>query len=274
MFKSFVKRLFLLIVFLLSFRASFAMVNKIDTLGVDSLIALQEEQKPKITQIDILKEELSTIVDDSLKAPIYTQIAVEYSKYDTIGNKKQRHAYQNLAISNTMSAIHYYSKYDDTTGLRVSFDMLAKVYHAQHKYTQAKWFILQSNTLSRAKNDNPNIVASLLELSSIKSDIKDYNLALRDLSEALTISSKNHYSKQESQVQLHYALLYNVMKNYTKATIALKRHNAIDDSIKKDEEARMMAKINMKDSLQLMKKKLYTISNKKSYKINSSKRIA
>ena len=274
MFKSFVKRLFLLIVFLLSFRASFAMVNKIDTLGVDSLIALQEEQKPKISQIDILKEELNTIVDDSLKAPIYTQIAVEYSKYDTIGNKKQRHAYQNLAISNTMSAIHYYSKYDDTTGLRVSFDMLAKVYHAQHKYTQAKWFILQSNTLSRAKNDNPNIVASLLELSSIKSDIKDYNLALRDLSEALTISSKNHYSKQESQVQLHYALLYNVMKNYTKATIALKRHNAIDDSIKKDEEARMMAKINMKDSLQLMKKKLYTISNKKSYKINSSKRIA
>ena len=152
--------------------------------------------------------------------------------------------------------------------------MLAKVYHDQHKYTQAKWFILQSNTLSRAKNDNPNIIASLIELSSIKSDIKDYNLAIRDLNEALAISSKNHYPKQESQVQLHYAMLYNVMKNYTKATIALKRHNAIDDSIKKDEEARMMAKVNMKDSLQLMKKKLYTISNKRSYKINSSKRIA
>ncbi len=97
---------------------------------------------------------------------------------------------------------------------------------------------------------------------------------MRDLNEALTISTKNHYSKQESQVQLHYALLYNVMKDYTKATIALKRHNAIDDSIKRDEEAKMMAKLNMKDSLQLMKKKLYIINNKKSYKINSSKRIA
>jgi hypothetical protein len=268
MFTSFTKRLFLLVFFLLCFRASFAMINKVDSLD------LQEEQKPRTSQIDSLKQELNSIVDDSLKAPIYTQIASGYSKYDTIGNKKQRHNYQNLAISNTLSAIHYYSKYNDTTGLRVSFDMLAKVYHDQHKYTQAKWFILQSNTLSRAKNDNPNIIASLIELSSIKSDIKDYSLAIRDLNEALAISSKNHYPKQESQVQLHYAMLYNIMKNYAKATIALKRHNAIDDSIKKDEEARMMAKVNMKDSLQLMKKKLYTISNKRSYKINSSKRIA
>ena len=244
------------------------MINKIDTLE------LKEQQKARVSTVDSLKQELDAIVDDSLKAPIYTQIASEYIKYDTVRNKKQRHVYQNLAISNTMSAIHYYSKYDDTTGLRVSFDMLTKVYHTQHKYTQAKWFILQSNTLSRAKNDNPNIISSLIELSSIKSDIKDYKLAMRDLNEALTISSKNHYPKQESQVQLHYALLYNVMKDYTKATIALKRHNAIDDSIKRDEEAKMMAKLNMKDSLQLMKKKLYIIGNKKSYKISSSKRIA
>jgi tetratricopeptide (TPR) repeat protein len=244
------------------------MINKADSLD------FQEQQKARLSTVDSLKQELNAIVDDSLKAPMYTQISSEYSKYDTISNKKQRHIYQNLAISNTLSAIHYYSKYDDTTGLRVSFDMLAKVYHDQHKYTQAKWFILQSNTLSRAKNDNPNIIASLIELSSIKSDIKDYNLAIRDLNEALTISSKNHYQKQESQVQLHYALLYNVMRNYTKASIALKRHNAIDDSIKRDEEARMMAKVNMKDSLQFMKKKLYTISNKRSYKANSSKRIA
>ena len=52
--------------------------------------------------------------------------------------------------------------------------------------------------LSRAKNDNPNIIASLLELASIKTDIKDYTLAMRDLNEALSISSKNHYPKLES----------------------------------------------------------------------------
>ena len=241
-------------------------VNKSDSLN----ITLTELQSPKRTTFDSLKQELNAIVDDSLKAPVYTQIAVEYLKHDTVKNKKQRHAYQNEVINNTMSALHYYSKYNDTTGLRISFDALAKVYHAQHKYPQAKWFILQSNSLSRIKNDNPNIIASLMELASIKTDIKDYTLAMRDLNEALVISARNHMPQQQSQVQLHFALLYNVMKNYAKATIAMKRHNAIDDSIKKDEEARMMAKLNTKDSLQQIKKKLYTSNSKK----KSTKKIA
>jgi len=128
--------------------------------------------------------------------------------------------------------------------------------------------------LSRAKNDNQNIIVSLLELAAIKTDIKDYTLAMRDLNEALMISLKNHYPHQESEVQLHYALLYNIMRNHAKADIALKRHDAIEDSIKKSEEARIMAKMNAKDSVQQAKKKFYTISNKKLYKTASSKRIA
>ncbi|MGZ3821217.1 MAG: hypothetical protein ACXVB6_11530, partial [Mucilaginibacter sp.] len=162
----------------------------------------------------------------------------------------------------------------DTIGLRTCFDNLAKVYHSQHKYIQAKWFILQSNTLSRQKNDKPNIISSLIELSSIKADIKDYSLAMRDLNEALIISSKNHYPQQESDVQLHYALLYNVMKNYAKASIALKRHTAIEDSIKRDEEAKLMAKLNTRDSLQQVKKKLYTIDNRRYYRTNFSRKVA
>jgi tetratricopeptide (TPR) repeat protein len=268
MFTPYTKKLLLLVFLLYSFQTLFASTNK-----TDSLI-LQEQTITKHNSIDSLKQEVEAVVDDSLKAPLYSHIASEYLKYDTISNKKQRRIYQNEAIKNTISAIHYYSRYDDTTGLRMSFDVLAKVYHAQHKYPQAKWFILQSNTLSRAKNDNPNVIASLIELSSIKTDIKDYTLAMRDLNEALKISSKNHYPQQESEVQLHFALFYNVMKNYTKASIAMRRHDAIVDSVKRDEEARLMAKLNSKDSLQQVKKKLYTISNKKLYKASSSKRIA
>jgi hypothetical protein len=52
------------------------------------------------------------------------------------------------------------------------------------------------------------------------------------------------------------------------------RHDAIIDSIKKDEEAKLTAKVAAKDSVLQSKKKFYTISNKRSYKLNSSKRIA
>lgn len=256
-----------IILILLSFHLR---ANASDT---DSLVLKQTPIHVK-TVIDSLKQELDGLIDDSLKAPIYTQIAQQYIKYDTVSNRKTRTAYQNLAISNTLSALHFYSRYNDTTGLRISFDDLARVYHAQHKYPQAKWFILQSNTLARAKNDNQNIILSLLELASIKTDIKDYKLAMGDLNEALTISSKNHYPKLESQVQLSYALYYDKLKNYSKATIALKRSKAIDDSIRKDEEAKLMAKVASKDSVLQAKKKFYTANSRKLSRVSSSKKTA
>jgi tetratricopeptide (TPR) repeat protein len=260
------KKPLLLILFVLYAAKLFAAGNDADSLKQKVLIYSDH--------LDSLKQELELTTYDSLKAPIYTQIALEYIKYDTIGNKKARLAYQNLALTNTYSALHLYSRYNDTIGLRISFDNLASVYHAQHKYSQAKWFILQSNTLSRYKNDNPNIITSLLKLASIKADIKDYSLAMRDLNEALTISSKNHYPERESEVQLNYALLYSKMKNYDKSAIALKRHKAIDDSIRKAEESKLMAKLAARDSSLQAKKKFYTLSSKKSSKNNSSKRIA
>ena len=270
MFTPYTKKLLLLLLLTGCFHAVFASSNKVDSLTLTE----QEQAKQKISKVDSLKQELDVTIDDSLKATLYTQIASAYLKFDTITDKKIRRIRQNEAIGSTMSAIHFYSRYNDSTGLQASFDALAKIYHAQHKYPQAKWFILQANSLARAKNDNPNVIATLIELSSIKTDIKDYTLAMRDLNEALIISSKNHYPKQESQVQLHYALLYNVMRNYSKATIALNRHNAIDDSIRRDEEAKILAKLAAKDSVLTAKKKLYTISARKVLKTSSTKRIA
>ncbi|HEY4194592.1 MAG TPA: hypothetical protein VGM63_03595 [Mucilaginibacter sp.] len=269
MFTPYAKKLLLLISFVTCTLTLFA-ADKADSLD----LVVQEQAKAKTTSLDSLKNELDITVDDSLKATLYTQIAADYLKHDTASDKKERRTLQNEAIKNTMLALHYYSRYNDTAGLRISFDALARVYHAQHKYPQAKWFILQSNTIARSQNDNLNVIGSLIELSSIKTDIKDYTLAMRDLNEALNISSKNHYPLQESEVQLHYAMLYNVMKNYTKASIAMHRHDAIIDSIKKDDEAKLTATVAAKDSVLQSKKKFYTISNKRSYKLNSSKRIA
>lgn len=257
-------KLFLLILLAFSCQSLFASDKTTDSL----------KNKVAISAgiVDSLKKQVQITSNDSLKGTLYTQIAHQYLRFDTVSNKKARTAYQESVLSNTLSAIHYYSKYNDTAGLRLSFDDLAHVYHAQHKYTQAKWFIIQSNTLSRDKNDNPNIIASLIELASIKTDIKDYSLAKRDLNEALVLSSKNHYPQQQSEVELGYAMLYRGMKNYSKANIALKRHRAIEDSIRKAEEATMLAKVKAADSVQQVKKKVYMSNNSKLYVFNSSKK--
>ena len=219
--------------------------------------------------IDSLKQQVA-VTSDSLKAPLFTQIAGTYLNYDTITSKRTKYIYEENAIGYTLKAIHYYSKYNDTTGLRISYSNLATVYRSEKKFTQAKWFILQANTLARDKNDVPNIISSLLELALIKTDIQDYSLAMRDLNEALHLSSANHMSKTESDVQMAYVTLYNNMKLYTKADIALKRHDAIIDSITRGDDMKIAAAT---DSIQ-RKKKVYLTSNRRIYKASSAKKIA
>ena len=160
-----------------------------------------------------------------------------------------------------MKALHHYSYYNDTVGLRTCFDYLARVYMAQKKYSQAKWFILQSNTLSRAKKDVVNIIASLVTLSTIKSEQNDYTLAMRDLNEALQLSENNHYPKIELNVLKNFALLYSRLKNYDKEAIVLKKRDSLEDNIRKDEEARLMASLNLKDSTE--KRKTDSVQTKK-----------
>jgi len=223
-----------------------------------------------LSPLDSLKQVLKTNEYDSLKAGIYAQIAAQYLKYDTIANKHIRANYQNEAINYTMLALHGYSKYNDTLGMRTCFNNLTKVYRSQKKYSQAKWFILQSNTISRAIDDRPNIIASLIELAGIKIDIKDYSLAVRDLNEALKLSIDNHYPATEARVQESYAFYYSRIKNYAKEALALKRRDFINDSLAKAQKV-MLAKANVQDTVQ-SKKKLLTM--KKINRSVYSKRIA
>ncbi len=195
-------------------------------------------------------------------------MVAQYLEYDKLDSKTKKY-YQSQALSYTYLALHLYSRLGDTIGLRSSFNGLSKVYRSQKKYPQAKWFILQSNSLSRAKKDTANIMASLLVLANIKMEIKDYNLAMRDLDEAFKITQRLKSAKDEANVQQSYVLLYTHLKNYKKADIAAKRHDFIEDSLLNVEK---VALAKTQDSLQV-KKKVLPIS-KKLTKTSLSKKIA
>ena len=234
----------------------------------------------KLSVLDSLKAQLKATPKDSLKAPLYTQIAAEYLKFDTLSNKRQRINYQNEALNYTMLALHHYSYYNDTLGLRTSFDDLAKVYIAQRKFSQAKWFILQSNTLSRIKKDTLNIISSLVTLASIKSNIKDYSLAMKDLNEALTLAEKKHDLRNQSLVLKNFGFLYSRLKNYPKEEAVLKKRDSIEVLIFKKQTALMVAKVAVQDSVQrkrqdsvISKKKMYTSNYKKLYKGSLNKKV-
>jgi tetratricopeptide (TPR) repeat protein len=224
-------------------------------------------------RVAILKTQVDSTQNDSVKALLYNEIATQYLKYNDVANKKEKSRYQNEVLDYSYKALHLFSRYDDTVGMRNSFDNLATVYHSKKIYPQAKWFILQSNSLSRAINDVPNIMKSLIKLAAIKMDIKDYSLAMGDLNEAYKLSVDNHDPRTESTVQLNFSLLYNRMKNFKKGKLALDRHNFIDDSLRKAELA-LVAKNAAADSAEIKKKAPAVKTVRKTDRPTSSKRIA
>jgi tetratricopeptide (TPR) repeat protein len=231
--------------------------------------------------LDSLKQQLKLPAADLFKGQIYNEIATRYLDYDTISNRTTRINYQNKALNYTMLALRQYSHFNDTVGLRISFDHLVKVYMAQKKYSQAKWFILQSNSLSRAKNDPVNIIGSLITLSSIKSELSEYTLAMGDLNEALQIAKTNHLQKTELEVLKNYALLYSRLKNYPKEEAMLKKRDSLAESIRKEEEAKLTASLAATDSAEkkkadsvLAKKKVFTSNTRKLSKSGSARKVA
>lgn len=240
---------------------------------IDTLNRNFTQQKTS-QNVTTLKQQVALVTNDTIKASLYQQIANYYLRYDSIATKKTRQSYQDAAIDFTIKAIHAYSKYNDTPGLRTSFNNLVRVYKDQKKYPQAKWFILQSNTMAREQKDVPSIISTLLELSNIKMAIKDYSLAMQDLNEAVTLAKQNHLSKQEALVQQSYAMLYTKLDKPSKAAEALKRHDAIEDSSIKAADSTRLVAVKVQDSTQQAKKKLYTSVNKKPSKNSSAPKTA
>ncbi|RZA00078.1 MAG: hypothetical protein EOP47_15040 [Sphingobacteriaceae bacterium] len=220
--------------------------------------------------LDSLKLQLRSITNDSLKAPFYVRIAAEYMHYDTVSNKVKKMVYQNEAIINSYQGLRLFSRYSDTTGMRICFDNLAHVYHDQKKYSQAKWYILQSNNLSRMKNDVPNIITSLIKLAAIKTDIKDFSLAMRDLNEALALSTAQKSATTEAVVQKNYAKLYTKMNKKSKAVLSLKKSKKITDSVRVS-NTKSLAKVTIPDTSKVKKK--LTV-NKKVVKTIPTKKLA
>lgn len=75
------------------------------------------------------------------------------------------------------------------------YDVLAHTYQDLSRYSEAKWFYLQVNTLARWRNDTVSIITSLTNLGRVKTSIKDYKLAVKDFKEAQMLAKNAKLKK-------------------------------------------------------------------------------
>jgi hypothetical protein len=91
----------------------------------------------------------------------------------------------------------------------VNFSELAQLYAQQNRFSEAKWYFLQSTFLSRQQNNNKLTIANLCKLAMVKLEIGDFILAQQDLLRSPRYCSRSrladrtdgHTEKQLSAIQ-------------------------------------------------------------------------
>lgn len=72
-----------------------------------------------------------------------------------------------------------------------NFRDLAQLYVKQNRFSEAKWYFLQSTFLARQQNNNKLTISNLSKLAMVKCEIGDFILAQQDLLEAREIAASH-----------------------------------------------------------------------------------
>jgi tetratricopeptide (TPR) repeat protein len=166
----------------------------------------------KAADVDSLKQQLQYTLTDSAKADLYLKMAQAYLDQKA-PNRVYKARNSENAVNYTMLALHLYSKMEDTTGLRKSYASLGKAYRAGRKFTQAKWFMIQSTVIAKNQKDIPNMVAGLVELANIKIEAGDYVTAKKDLNYAQRLSANYKVDGYQEDIIQGLAMAENGIKN-------------------------------------------------------------
>ena len=100
-----------------------------------------------------------------------------------------------------------------------NFSELAKLYIQQNRYSEAKWYLLQSNIISRQQNDDKHTIANLMDLATIKSELGDYTQAQQDLTEAHDMAKIRGYNVDLTAIEKKMAFIKQNKNNTPKTDI-------------------------------------------------------
>jgi hypothetical protein len=82
-----------------------------------------------------------------------------------------------------------------------NFSELAHLYILQNRYAEAKWYLLQSNLISRDQNDDKHTIANLVDLATIKAGLGDFIQAQQDLTEACDMAGIKGYKDDVATIE-------------------------------------------------------------------------
>ena len=88
-----------------------------------------------------------------------------------------------------------------------NFSELAALYVKLRRLSEAKWYYLQSNNISRQENDDKHTISNLVSLAAIKVDIGDIPSAKADLVEARDLARMHGMQTETADIEKKMLLL-------------------------------------------------------------------
>lgn len=136
---------------------------------------------------------------------------------------------ENMVLRKALPLLYY--KLNDKIGAIKCYDQLAIIYQSQKRFSEAKWFFIQSTLLARKINHSPSLVNSLIHLAHVKMAIGDFTLALNDMKEAEQLAVQNQFKLQLIEINKDLNELYTKLGDLNAANLALSQYTQLKQEI-------------------------------------------
>jgi hypothetical protein len=150
----------------LSFSASAQWYNSVNN------IFKKHERFPPIAEINIPHRTFQ---------PSVATTKVKIPKYTFTGETDFVLEAQEAIIMRSAQHHMRFREYDEAS---YEFTQLAELYIKQNRFSEAKWYLLQSNSITRQQADDMHTIVNLEDLAMVKANLGDLLQSEQDLNEA------------------------------------------------------------------------------------------
>ena len=84
----------------------------------------------------------------------------------------------------TMKTAQHHMRFREYDIASYNFTDLAELYIKQNRFSEAKWYLLQSNAITRPQADDMHTITNLMDLAMVKANIGELLQSQQDLDEA------------------------------------------------------------------------------------------
>jgi tetratricopeptide (TPR) repeat protein len=170
------------------------------------------------------------IIHFSLQNSTNLYLAEAYINLANLWSAQKRYKEAEALLISKALPLSYY-KLKDMISTISCYDQLAEIYQKQRRFSEAKWFYIQSNMLARKINNPAGIVNSLVNLAHVKMSIGHHELALKDFREAEQLSISNKYSFELVEIKDDLSKVYKAMGNARASNSALTEFKVLKDAL-------------------------------------------